>query len=136
MKANKVWLVVVWLIVVAVCWAVMVAPEYLTRGKYVRTAWWSVVTAILLVAVGLILTRKLVGGIAMKISIAELLVVGLMIIAIWYVMVGSVGMTGNIGAKRFVADWNYVGKWILVILLVGAGAIFTIRAVKSRKAEG
>ncbi len=68
----------------------------------------------------------------MKLSKAEVVVVGLMIIGILYVMISNVGMGG--GEKRFVVNWNYVGTWIVVIALIGTGLILTIRA-RRRKVD-
>ena len=68
----------------------------------------------------------------MKLSKAELVIAGLMIIGILYVMVSNVGM--GRGVKGFVVNWNYVGTWIVVIVLIGTGLILTIRA-RRRKAD-
>ncbi len=58
MKVGKVGLVIVWLVVIAACWGVIMASEYLGTGKFNKTVPWSVAIVLLLIAGGLILTYR------------------------------------------------------------------------------
>ena len=58
MKAHNVWLVILWLMIIVVCWGVIMAPEYFGSGKFNKAVPWSAAVVVLVVAGGLILTYR------------------------------------------------------------------------------